>query len=137
MGTQNPSKYATNRKIRLGGARRDRTADLNTASVALSQLSYGPKKRAAKSKDWHRGCQLKRPKFLLISSLTVSGRQSLIREPVKRTVNPGQYAFPAEQFHGDIESGCRRATGERNPQRLANLAKPDLKIVDKLLKQVM
>ena len=26
----------------LGGARRDRTADLNTASVALSQLSYGP-----------------------------------------------------------------------------------------------
>ena len=27
----------------FGGARRDRTADLNTASVALSQLSYGPK----------------------------------------------------------------------------------------------
>ena len=26
----------------FGGARRDRTADLNTASVALSQLSYGP-----------------------------------------------------------------------------------------------
>ena len=29
----------------FGGARRDRTADLNTASVALSQLSYGPRKR--------------------------------------------------------------------------------------------
>ncbi len=28
--------------ILFGGARRDRTADLNTASVALSQLSYGP-----------------------------------------------------------------------------------------------
>ncbi len=28
-----------------GGARRDRTADLNTASVALSQLSYGPEGR--------------------------------------------------------------------------------------------
>ena len=27
----------------FGGARRDRTADLNTASVALSQLSYSPK----------------------------------------------------------------------------------------------
>ncbi len=27
----------------FGGAKRDRTADLNTASVALSQLSYGPK----------------------------------------------------------------------------------------------
>jgi hypothetical protein len=26
----------------FGGARRDRTADLDTASVALSQLSYGP-----------------------------------------------------------------------------------------------
>ncbi len=30
----------------IGGARRDRTADLNTASVALSQLSYGPLERA-------------------------------------------------------------------------------------------
>ena len=30
-----------NNKI-YGGARRDRTADLNTASVALSQLSYSP-----------------------------------------------------------------------------------------------
>ncbi len=28
-----------------GGAKRDRTADLNTASVALSQLSYSP--------NWH------------------------------------------------------------------------------------
>ena len=28
-----------------GGARRDRTADLNTASVALSQLSYSPNKK--------------------------------------------------------------------------------------------
>ena len=27
---------------KFGGARRDRTVDLNTASVALSQLSYGP-----------------------------------------------------------------------------------------------
>lgn len=26
----------------IGGAMRDRTADLNAASVALSQLSYGP-----------------------------------------------------------------------------------------------
>lgn len=26
----------------FGGANRDRTDDLNTASVALSQLSYGP-----------------------------------------------------------------------------------------------
>ena len=37
MGTIN--KLAT---VMFGGARRDRTADLNTASVALSQLSYGP-----------------------------------------------------------------------------------------------
>lgn len=29
--------------FQVGGARRDRTADLNTASVALSQLSYSPK----------------------------------------------------------------------------------------------
>ena len=27
----------------IGGAKGDRTPDLNTASVALSQLSYGPK----------------------------------------------------------------------------------------------
>ncbi len=31
----------------FGGARRDRTADLNTASVALSQLSYGPSVESA------------------------------------------------------------------------------------------
>lgn len=30
---------------KIGGAKRDRTADLNTASVALSQLSYGPSSR--------------------------------------------------------------------------------------------
>jgi hypothetical protein len=30
------------KRLGIGGARRDRTADLNTASVALSQLSYGP-----------------------------------------------------------------------------------------------
>src|SRR5690554_6567314 len=30
------------KKLFVGGAKRDRTADLNTASVALSQLSYGP-----------------------------------------------------------------------------------------------
>ena len=29
-------------KEKFGGAKRDRTADLNTASVALSQLSYSP-----------------------------------------------------------------------------------------------
>ena len=31
--------------LSYGGAKRDRTADLNTASVALSQLSYSPTKR--------------------------------------------------------------------------------------------
>ena len=31
----------------FGGAKRDRTADLNTASVALSQLSYSPVKEGA------------------------------------------------------------------------------------------
>ena len=29
-------------ELLIGGARRDRTADLNTASVALSRLSYDP-----------------------------------------------------------------------------------------------
>ena len=37
------AKFYTKFKIQIyGGARRDRTADLNTASVALSQLSYSP-----------------------------------------------------------------------------------------------
>ena len=36
-------KFYTKFKFKIyGGARRDRTADLNTASVALSQLSYSP-----------------------------------------------------------------------------------------------
>ena len=37
------AKFYTKFNIKIyGGARRDRTADLNTASVALSQLSYSP-----------------------------------------------------------------------------------------------
>ena len=38
MGTEKMESVS----LKFGGARRDRTADLNTASVALSQLSYGP-----------------------------------------------------------------------------------------------
>jgi hypothetical protein len=38
--------YQTTLNKKSGGARRVRTADLNTASVALSQLSYGPLERA-------------------------------------------------------------------------------------------
>ena len=39
------AKFYTKFNIQIfGGARRDRTADLNTASVALSQLSYSPNK---------------------------------------------------------------------------------------------
>ena len=36
---------------RGGGARRDRTADLYNAIVALSQLSYGPTSRGRQSRD--------------------------------------------------------------------------------------
>ena len=32
--------------LKFGGAKRDRTADLCTASATLSQLSYSPKKNA-------------------------------------------------------------------------------------------
>ena len=40
-----------------GGARRDRTADLNTASVALSQLSYSPTSGLDESRGaQHYGC---------------------------------------------------------------------------------
>ncbi len=47
MATMAPVKkeirsLAVDRIPVFGGARRDRTVDLNTASVALSQLSYGP-----------------------------------------------------------------------------------------------
>ena len=37
---------------KLGGARRDRTADLYTASVALSQLSYSPDEEASIFQEW-------------------------------------------------------------------------------------
>ena len=40
----------------VGGARRDRTADLYTASVALSQLSYSPRK-ARHSTEFIVSCQ--------------------------------------------------------------------------------
>ena len=47
-----------NYAIKNGGARRDRTADLNTASVALSQLSYGPRDNLCHSKKprYFNGC---------------------------------------------------------------------------------
>ena len=38
-----------------GGARRDRTADLYNAIVALSQLSYGPFKTAARKGGYFNG----------------------------------------------------------------------------------
>ena len=38
--------------LKIGGASRDRTGDLNTASVALSQLSYGPKNRTRMIGRW-------------------------------------------------------------------------------------
>ena len=47
------SEYRSSFKPEVGGARRDRTADLNTASVALSQLSYSP----TSSPDERRGAQ--------------------------------------------------------------------------------
>ena len=40
--TKNPRTFRCEGFV-FGGAKRDRTADLNTASVALSQLSYSPK----------------------------------------------------------------------------------------------
>ncbi len=45
MGTHeliNVSNTSERPKVRSGGARRDRTADLLHAMQALSQLSYGP-----------------------------------------------------------------------------------------------
>jgi hypothetical protein len=40
--------------FRIGGAKRDRTADLYNAIVALSQLSYGPSRCAG---GWGRPAQ--------------------------------------------------------------------------------
>ena len=36
--------FISKKEVHFGGAKGDRTPDLNAASVALSQLSYGPKK---------------------------------------------------------------------------------------------
>ena len=36
--------FILKKEVCFGGAKGDRTPDLNAASVALSQLSYGPKK---------------------------------------------------------------------------------------------
>ena len=55
MGT---SKYLQfSRTWNSGGARRDRTADLYNAIVALSQLSYGPKTMRRERNDCPLGCQ--------------------------------------------------------------------------------
>lgn len=41
ISEMNLTNFETDR-IKVGGAKGDRTPDLNAASVALSQLSYGP-----------------------------------------------------------------------------------------------
>ena len=52
MGTQTRNQLNDNRQtIQVGGARRDRTADLLHAMQALSQLSYGPPWRRGKLPD--------------------------------------------------------------------------------------
>ena len=47
-----PGFYSRNLQVVIGGAKRDRTADLNTASVALSQLSYSPKNGIRLCRKW-------------------------------------------------------------------------------------
>src|SRR5215469_5202231 len=42
--------------VRIGGAKRDRTADLYNAIVALSQLSYGPNLRLGAPPGRARSC---------------------------------------------------------------------------------
>ena len=44
LGSRGKTACSTPRFRRNGGARRDRTDDLKLAKLALSQLSYGPKK---------------------------------------------------------------------------------------------
>ena len=44
MGTIWETRDLHEQRLKNGGARRDRTADLYNAIVALSQLSYGPKR---------------------------------------------------------------------------------------------
>ena len=56
-----------------GGARRDRTADLNTASVALSQLSYGPLRESAYFNQAPKSCQaIRRGKMLVSRNFSVA-----------------------------------------------------------------
>ena len=60
-----------------GGARRDRTADLNTASVALSQLSYSPKSKRPHVTRMRRWCQ-GRMRFAMVSRATLGGFLCLV-----------------------------------------------------------
>ena len=67
MGTQNFFQLP----VRLGGARRDRTADLLHAMQALSQLSYSPK-GAAHFTDAKGGCQAQEILLVLLSAALTS-----------------------------------------------------------------
>jgi hypothetical protein len=61
----------------IGGARRDRTADLLHAMQALSQLSYGPKQRASEE-----GAKLTRnPAGASPPKITVCGALALVDPP--------------------------------------------------------
>ena len=58
--------------VLVGGAKRDRTADLNTASVALSQLSYSPSNLYARVLARVRGVAPKEERILVMRPLPVN-----------------------------------------------------------------
>ena len=85
MGTSNYRQFS---RIWIGGgARRDRTADLYNAIVALSQLSYGPGTMRREPNDCSLGCQ---------------GRCAVDRLSIKRCVC--EYAHMIRRY--DLIGGC-------------------------------
>src|SRR5436190_218021 len=55
--TKNPRRRAAAAGVSSGGPKRDRTADLHNAIVALSQLSYGPELNPPLDPGQNRGAE--------------------------------------------------------------------------------
>ena len=84
----------------IGGARRDRTADLLHAMQALSQLSYGPTEWAAKVRKGRRAVKEQRALILQSGAMErCSGASAVAQDGL----DPRQCTLPAEQGQGRID----------------------------------
>src|SRR5262245_18574238 len=116
-GTWAQSRSVSELSDFIGGARRDRTADLLHAMQALSQLSYGPT----------------RSRRTLRSRLRLVKVRSSGWAPVQHRVDSCQRPLPPKKLERGIDGGRDRCAGNRDPNRLRDFSESALQLTRKII----